>query len=209
MSFYPEFEQEPSKPHQCIWVNEDTGIRCRSYAAHNQYTCFHHQIPDMPPVFSNDAFPIRRAETRDSVQSALADILVRLAANQVDIKRAGILLYGLQIASCNLQPHPRPATPAPIVPAESVISNEIESVISTEGGARAAAVERPPHFAPAQPQSAAPQPATNNQQPTTVLSTLQAATASTDHLPLTTRLSPPSPQPKLRIALQRAYLLDT
>jgi hypothetical protein len=100
-SVFPEFEHEPSKPHQCIWTNAD-GVRCRSYAMHNKYTCFHHVIPDMPDVFSNDAFPLDRPETRDSIQSAIADILVRIAANQMDLKRASSLLYGLQIASTNL-----------------------------------------------------------------------------------------------------------
>ena len=49
MNFYPEFREEPSKPHQCIWVDSE-GRRCGSYAMHNQYTCYHHQIEDMPPV---------------------------------------------------------------------------------------------------------------------------------------------------------------
>ena len=31
MSFYPEFRQQPSKPHQCIHVDED-GNRCGSHA---------------------------------------------------------------------------------------------------------------------------------------------------------------------------------
>ena len=112
--FLPEFTQEPNKPHQRIWVNEETGVRCRSYASHNSYTCHHHIIPDMPPVFSNDAFPIERAETRESIQTAVADVLVRIAANEMDLKRAAILLYGLQIASTNLRT--KVSAPAPDPP---------------------------------------------------------------------------------------------
>jgi hypothetical protein len=106
-NFHPEFQQEPSEPHQCIWLNSE-GVRCRSYALHNQYTCFHHRI-DGIKVFSNDAFPIERPVDRDSLQSAIAEVLIRIAANQMDLKRAGILLYGLQVASSNLNGRPIPA----------------------------------------------------------------------------------------------------
>ena len=105
MAFYPEFQQDPSRPHQCIHVNSD-GIRCRSYAIRNEFTCFHHRIEGIT-VFSNDAFSLEDAHDHESIQRAVADVLTRIAANQMDLKRAGILLYGLQIASANLAPHPR------------------------------------------------------------------------------------------------------
>ena len=40
-------------------------------------------------------------EDRSAVQLVLTDVLRALAANQIDTKRAGLLLYGLQIASAN------------------------------------------------------------------------------------------------------------
>jgi hypothetical protein len=43
-------------------------------------------------------------EDRASIQLSIAEVLSRLAANDLDPKRAGLLLYGLQIASCNLPP---------------------------------------------------------------------------------------------------------
>ena len=45
---------------------------------------------DLPPV-----------EDTASIQLALIDVLQALAANQLDTKRAGLLLYGLQVASAN------------------------------------------------------------------------------------------------------------
>ena len=45
---------------------------------------------DLPPV-----------EDTESIQLALIDVLQALAANQLDPKRAGLLLYGLQVASAN------------------------------------------------------------------------------------------------------------
>ena len=47
---------------------------------------------DLPPV-----------EDIESIQLALIDVLQALAANQLDAKRAGLLLYGLQVASANVQ----------------------------------------------------------------------------------------------------------
>lgn len=45
---------------------------------------------DLPPV-----------EDTESIQLALIDVIQALAANQIDTKRAGLLLYGLQVASAN------------------------------------------------------------------------------------------------------------
>jgi hypothetical protein len=45
---------------------------------------------DLPPV-----------EDTESIQLALIDVIQALAANQIDAKRAGLLLYGLQVASAN------------------------------------------------------------------------------------------------------------
>lgn len=108
MSFYPEFAQQPFKPHQCIHVNT-AGRRCGSYALRNNYNCYHHQSEDMPTVFPNEAFPIDSVQDRDSIQVAIGDVLAQLAANQMDARRASVLLYGLQLASANLPPHARPA----------------------------------------------------------------------------------------------------
>jgi hypothetical protein len=57
-----------------------------------------------------------------SIQLALIDVLQALAANQLDTKRAGLLLYGLQVASANVQKMHRP------------ISDVVRSVTYTEEG---------------------------------------------------------------------------
>ena len=132
MAFYPEFQQDPSRPHQCIHVNSD-GIRCRSYAIRNEFTCFHHRIEGIT-VFSNDAFSLEDAHDHESIQRAVADVLTRIAANQMDLKRAGILLYGLQIASSNLAAQlqtpaetPVPAPDPPPAPPSAVILSEAKN----------------------------------------------------------------------------------
>ena len=157
MNLLPEFREQPSKPHQCIWVDEDSGVRCRSFAARNQYTCYHHHIPDMPPVFANDAFPLERAEDRDSIQRSIADVLVRIAANQIDLKRATVLLYGLQTAASNLAAKerrtqteaailtesPAPA-PNPVILSEAPAPTQSTVILSEDPGAcRRGRVEGP------------------------------------------------------------------
>jgi hypothetical protein len=46
-------------------------------------------------------------EDRSAIQLAIGEVLRRIASNDIDPHRAGLLLYGLQIASLNL---PKPAT---------------------------------------------------------------------------------------------------
>ncbi|HZD76894.1 MAG TPA: hypothetical protein VE218_07815 [Acidobacteriaceae bacterium] len=49
----------------------------------------------------NTSFTLPPIEDSASVQLALMDVLNALAANQIDSKRAGLLLYGLQVAAAN------------------------------------------------------------------------------------------------------------
>ncbi|HEY3988651.1 MAG TPA: hypothetical protein VGM02_05075 [Acidobacteriaceae bacterium] len=49
----------------------------------------------------NTPFSLPPIEDSASVQLALAEVLEALAADQIDAKRAGLLLYGLQVASAN------------------------------------------------------------------------------------------------------------
>lgn len=51
------------------------------------------------PQFATITLPM--LEDRSAVQLVLTDVLRALAANQIDTKRASLLLYGLQIASSN------------------------------------------------------------------------------------------------------------
>jgi hypothetical protein len=50
---------------------------------------------------SNTPLALPPIEDSASIQLALIDVLQALAANQLDPKRAGLLLYGLQVASSN------------------------------------------------------------------------------------------------------------
>src|SRR4051794_40079163 len=117
-STYDDFRREPSIPHQCMHSYYEDGRRCRARAMHNNYMCFAHRDNVIPPVYENEPFEIPSALTRPAIQQALGDLAALLASNRMDLKRAGLLAYILQIASCNLaEPAPDssacPANPLP------------------------------------------------------------------------------------------------
>ncbi len=70
---------------------------------------------DLPPL-----------EDRDSIQIALSTILNALAQNRIDHRRAGTLLYGLQIAVANLRSaYPTDAADAASEPSLEVVIDTV------------------------------------------------------------------------------------
>ncbi len=92
---------------QCRHIFTD-GHRCGSPCLRNEQLCYFHHTTRRPPAPSphprrrRAAFDLPLLEDRSAVQAALNQILGRLAANTLDPRRAGLLLYGLQIAGANL-----------------------------------------------------------------------------------------------------------
>src|SRR5258708_40196450 len=62
--------------------------------------------PPPPPGSLRHPLP----EDRSAIQRSIGEVLLRIARNEIDPKRAGLLLYGLQIASLNLPPVPKKST---------------------------------------------------------------------------------------------------
>ena len=56
----------------------------------------------MPPVIENEPFEISSLDDRAAIQKALSQLAARLACNNIDLRRAGLLAYTLQAASANL-----------------------------------------------------------------------------------------------------------
>ena len=108
---YADFRRQPSK---CMHHYYEDGRRCRAQAMHNNYMCFAHRIDTIPPVYENEPFEIPANLTRDTIQLALGNLAALLATNRMDLKRAGLLAYILQIASTNLH---KPTQPVPAPPA--------------------------------------------------------------------------------------------
>src|SRR5580692_7634218 len=106
MQDYDGIERDPFIPHQCNhWPSPNR--RCGCYAMHNEYFCYKHRMNPSPTIVPSDEFDLSRPQDRESIQTALADIAVRLAAKTIDDRRAGLILYSLQIATCNLDAQER------------------------------------------------------------------------------------------------------
>jgi len=104
--------QEEPKRYQCRHIFTD-GRRCGSPSLRHEELCYYHHTTRRPvekPRTREPHFDLPLPEDRSAIQSAIGQVLQRIARNEIDPKRAGLLLYGLQIASLNL---PREAAPTP------------------------------------------------------------------------------------------------
>src|SRR5438093_5424081 len=86
------------------------GTQCGSPALRNGEYCYFHRRWRMTTVdLSHSAhhitteFVLPVLEDADSIQITLGQIMRMIVCRQVDTKSAGLLLYGLQIASANLR----------------------------------------------------------------------------------------------------------
>ena len=107
----PRRSATPTEPRfQCRHIFTD-GRRCGSPSLRNDPFCyFHHN--SRKPIANPEKRKSRRTtfalplpEDQSSIQQGIGVVLQRIAENGIDIKRAGLLLYGYQTASINL---PRP-----------------------------------------------------------------------------------------------------
>ena len=124
---------QPTEPiqYQCRHIKPDGG-RCGSPALRKQHFCYYHGSarrcgPRQPQV---QTLAARKSSTFDlpspadlaehtGVGLALGLILHKIAHNEIDPRRAGLLLYGLQIASINLKRHSGQKS-ADLLPVEDV-----------------------------------------------------------------------------------------
>ena len=107
-----------TKHYQCRHIFTD-GHRCGSKCLRNEDFCYYHHAArrPAPPAANfrdvNSSFTIPIPEDRSAIQAGIGVVLQRIAQGQLDPRRGGLILYGLQIAAFNL-PKPRP------IPHESV-----------------------------------------------------------------------------------------
>ena len=107
-----------TKQYQCRHIFTD-GHRCASPCLRQQEFCYYHHTTRKPVAdprqrrSRRSTFHLPLPEDRSAIQSSIGQVLQRIASNDIDPRRAGLLLYGLQIASLNLpkpQPNTQPAT---------------------------------------------------------------------------------------------------
>jgi hypothetical protein len=102
------------KQYQCRHIFTD-GHRCASPCLRTQEFCYYHHTTRKPVAAPRQrrsrrsTFHLPLPEDRSAIQASIGEVLQRIAANDIDPRRAGLLLYGLQIASLNL-PKAQPAT---------------------------------------------------------------------------------------------------
>ena len=91
-----------------------SGARCHSPALRDQPYCyFHtslHRSAAQKSVFDDPSLTLPALEDSSAVQIALTQVLGALSSSKLDPRRAGLLLYGLQIAA---QITARPSTRRP------------------------------------------------------------------------------------------------
>jgi len=107
-----QYTTETPKQYQCRHIFTD-GHRCSSPCLRQEEFCYYHHTTRRPVAnpkqrrSRRSTFHLPLPEDRSAIQASIGEVLQRIAANDIDPRRAGLLLYGLQIASLNL---PKPQT---------------------------------------------------------------------------------------------------
>jgi len=109
---------ETPKRYQCRHIFTD-GHRCGSPCLRSENLCYYHHTTRRPAQNPHtrharrSTFELPLPEDRSAIQHSIGQVLQRIAANDIDPRRAGLLLYGLQIASLNLPKQQPTAKSAP------------------------------------------------------------------------------------------------
>jgi hypothetical protein len=120
---------EAPKQYQCRHIFTD-GRRCSSPCLRQEEFCYYHHTTRKPVAnprrrrSRSSTFHLPLPEDRSAIQSSIGEVLQRIASNDIDPRRAGLLLYGLQIASLNLpktQPAQRNAKLEPVETANQIV----------------------------------------------------------------------------------------
>jgi hypothetical protein len=116
-----------TKQYQCRHIFTD-GHRCGSPCLRGEDLCYYHHTTRKPVVDPEQrrgrrsTFDLPLPEDRSAIQHSIGEVLRRIASNDIDPRRAGLLLYGLQIASLNL---PKPQATQPELVEETTTHPEL------------------------------------------------------------------------------------
>jgi len=148
---------ESTRQYRCRHIFTD-GHRCASPCLRQEEFCYYHHTTRKPVTnprqrrSRRSTFDLPLPADRSAIQASIGQVLQRIAANEIDPRRAGLLLYGLQIASLNLpkiQPHIKPTAEPQTVeeitidPTLGILAPRTEvSEITTRKSAVAQLIER-------------------------------------------------------------------
>lgn len=99
---------QPSNLCQCHHIFPDD-TRCGSPRMRDEQFCYYHHDSRRPVVRSHDriarrsTFSLFTPTSPNSLLESLGEVMARIAANDIDPRRAGLLLYALQLASTTLR----------------------------------------------------------------------------------------------------------
>ena len=99
---------QPNNDYQCHHIFPDDH-RCGSPRMRSEQFCYYHHDSRRPVVRPHErlarrtTFSLFTPTDFDAIQESLGELLVRIAAKDIDPRRAGLLLYCLQISSTNLR----------------------------------------------------------------------------------------------------------
>lgn len=102
---------------------EPEGRRCGSPSMRGESFCYHHHQTRRPVAnvhlrrARQSKFSLPEPGSRAEIQQAIGTIMLRIANNDIDLRRAGLLLYALQIANSNLTAFQRQNTQTATQPA--------------------------------------------------------------------------------------------
>ena len=118
--------------HECRHIMPN-GAKCQAPALRDKPYCyFHtrlHRFTAEPPIGVMDSFRLPVLEDRSAIQIALAQVLDALCSCRIDARKAGLLLYALQIASQNVD---RNRSIIPITTVESITHTDTGEELAPE-----------------------------------------------------------------------------
>ena len=129
------------KRYQCRHVHAD-GRQCGSPALRTEQFCYHHHTTRRPKpaagksrfLDAHESFELPVVEDLPSALSVAAQLLCRIASNDLDHERAGRLLYNLQIITSIIDKASRAAAKsAPVAqpePLEELVADETHGLIA-------------------------------------------------------------------------------
>ncbi|WP_035356207.1 hypothetical protein [Edaphobacter aggregans] len=100
------------RKHQCRHTMPE-GTRCGSPAMTGERYCYYHHATRKPVADARqrrarrNSFDMPSPNSRAEIQDSIGRIISHVAGNDIDLRRAGLLLYALQLASTNLTEHQR------------------------------------------------------------------------------------------------------
>jgi hypothetical protein len=116
----------PEISYECRHIMP-SGAKCEAVALKSTPYCYSHtrlhQFKAKPPIGVMDDLHLPFMEDRTAIQVAIAMVLDAFCSSRIDARHCGLLLYGIQIASQNVD-HKNPIIP----------SQTVETITETDTG---------------------------------------------------------------------------